>query len=147
MKCKQSSSIKWSLVLQWTYGYIKDVLSYIAGGSSVLSKSVPEGFPVVASSTLRPLICLALFGRWPPDLGFYEEVVHQHTCHSVQLVRFVLRPRVALFWQVMIGRAWWGRDVTGGRTAVALAWPSTSCTIKAKVGRYYWAGKSPGRML
>ena len=28
--------------------------------------------------------------------------------------------------------------MTGGRTAVALAWPSTHCAIKAKVGRYYW---------
>ena len=26
---------------------------------------------------------------------------------------------------------------TGGRIGVALAWPSTSCVIKAKVGRYY----------
>ena len=27
--------------------------------------------------------------------------------------------------------------MTGGRTGVALAWPSTSCVIKAKGGRYY----------
>ena len=40
-----------------------------------------------------------------------------------------------------------GRDVTSERTAVALAWPSTICVIEANVGRYYWAGKSPGRML
>ena len=27
--------------------------------------------------------------------------------------------------------------MTGERTAVALAWPPTSCVIKAKGGRYY----------
>ena len=64
-----------SLVLQWTFGYIKDVLWYPAGGSSVLSKSVLEGFPVVSSSTLRPSTCLALEGS-QSYLGFYEELVH-----------------------------------------------------------------------
>ena len=63
------------------------------------------------------------------------------------MVRLVLRHRVALFLQVMIDRTCRGRDVTAERTAVALAWPSTICVIEAKVGRYYWAGKSPGRML
>ena len=58
-----------SLVLQWNFGYIKDVLWYLAGGSWLLSKSVPEGFPVVASYTLRPSTCLALEGSlltWVP---------------------------------------------------------------------------------
>ena len=68
-----------SLVLQWTFGYIKDVLWYPVGGSSVLSKSVLKGFPVVSSSTLRPSTCLALEGS-QSYLGFYEELVHQHTC-------------------------------------------------------------------
>ena len=54
---------------------------------------------------------------------------------------------MALFLQVMIDRTCRVRDVTEGRTGVALAWPSISCVIKAKVGRYYWAGKSQGRML
>ena len=44
---------------------------------------------------------------------------------------------MALFLQVMIDRTCRVRDVTEGRTGVALAWPSTSCVIKAKGGRYY----------
>ena len=52
------------------------------------------------------------------------------------MVRLVLRPRAGLFLQVMIGRTCQGRDVTGERTGVA--WSSTSCVIKVKVGRYYW---------
>lgn len=42
--------------------------------SKFLDMSVPGGFSVVASSTLRPLTHLA------PDPGSYEELVHQHTC-------------------------------------------------------------------
>ena len=42
--------------------------------------------------------------------------------------------------QEMINMTCRGRDVTGGRTGIALAWSSTSCVIKAKVGRYYWVG-------
>ena len=56
---------------------------------------------------------------------------------------------MALFLQVMIDRTCRVRDVTEGRTGVALA-SSISCAIKAKVGkvgRYYWAGKSQGRIL
>ena len=62
------------------------------------------------------------------------------------MVRLVLRPRVALFLQVMIDRTCRVRDVTEGRTGVALA-SSISCAIKAKLGRYYWAGKYLGRIL
>ena len=51
------------------------------------------------------------------------------------MVRLVLRPTLALFFQ-MIDRTCQGRDVTGERTGVA--WSSTSCVIKVKVGRYYW---------
>ena len=44
---------------------------------------------------------------------------------------------MALFLHVMIDRTCRVRVVTEGRIAVALAWPSTSCVIKAKGGRYY----------
>ena len=85
-----------SLVLQWTFGYIKDVLWYLAGGSSLLSKSVPEGFPVVASYTLRLSTCLALEGSLLTWVPMKRWIISTHT-HSVQLVRLVLGPRVALF--------------------------------------------------
>ena len=51
-----------SLVLEWTFDYIKDVLWYLAGESSLLSKSILQGFPVVASYTLRPSTCIAFEG-------------------------------------------------------------------------------------
>jgi len=35
----------------------------------------------------------------------------------------------------------------GGRIGISSAWSSTSCVTKDKACRYYWAGKSPGRMV
>ena len=64
---------------------------------------------------------------------------------TLQLVRLVLRPRAALFLQVMIDRTCQGRDVTGERTGAA--WSSTSFVIKVKVSGCYGAGKSLGRIL
>ena len=69
---------------------------YIAGGSSVLSKSVPDGFPVVASSTLRPLTCIASGDSLLTWVSVKSQFFSEHA-HSVQLVVLVLRPRVALF--------------------------------------------------
>ena len=52
------------------------------------------------------------------------------------MVRLVLRPILALSFQMMIDRTCQGRDVTGETTGVS--WSSIGCVIKVKVGRYYW---------
>lgn len=104
---------------------------YIAGGSSVLSKSVPDGFPVVASSTLRPLTCIAsgdsLLTWVSVKSQFFSEHAHSGcTCAEAQ-GGFV-------FSQVMTDRACRGRDVTGRRTSVGSAWSSTRHVTEAKAG-------------
>ena len=59
-------------------------------------KSVPEGFPVVSSSSLRPSTCLASEGGLLTWVPMKRWIISTHA-HSVQLVRLVLGPRVALF--------------------------------------------------
>ena len=66
-------------------------------------KSVPEGFPVVASSSLRPSTFLASEGSVLTWVPMKSEFISTYA-HSVQLVRLLLRPRMALILQVMIDR-------------------------------------------
>ena len=65
---------------------------YIAGGSSALSKRVPEGIPVDASSTLRPLTCIASGDSLLTWVSVKSQFFSEHA-HSVQLVRLVLKHR------------------------------------------------------
>ena len=72
-------------------------------------------------------------------MGFYEELVHQLIghAHSVQLIRFVLRPRAALFLQVMIDRTCCGTEVGWREDGRSLGLAIKSRVTKPKASAYY----------
>ena len=113
--------------------------------SKFLNMSVPGGFSVFFSSTLRPLTCFASEGSLLTWVSMKRYFISVHAplfswldlCWGPGQLYFCRRSLTGL-----VEAGMW----TGGRTGVALAWPSTHHVTKAKADGSYWAGKSQGRM-